>query len=90
MKTYSVIIIGAGRRGSTYANEMFKLGEKFKVVGVADPIKERRDLVQKKFGFGDEMCFNSWEDILAKPKMADVAVIATMDDMHYEPALKAI
>ena len=54
MKTYSVIIIGAGRRGSTYANEMFKLGEKFKVVGVADPIKERRDLVQKKFGFAAE------------------------------------
>ena len=51
MKTYSVVIIGAGRRGSTYANEMLKLGNKFKVVGVADPIKERHDLIQNKFHF---------------------------------------
>lgn len=90
MKTISVILIGAGRRGTAYTNEMLKNGQKFKVVGVADPIKERRDLVQKKHGFSDDMCFNSWEDILAKPKMADLAIIATMDDMHYEPALKAI
>ena len=81
MKTYSVVIIGAGRRGSTYANEMLKLGNKFKVVGVADPIKERRDFVQSRHGFSDDMCFNSWEDILAKPKMADIAVFATMGEL---------
>ena len=90
MKTYSVVIIGAERRGSTYANEMLKLGNKFKVVGVADPIKERRDLIQNKFHFNDDMCFNSWEYVLAKPKMADIALICTMDEMHYPAAMKAI
>ena len=36
------------------------------------------------------MCFNSWEEILSKPKMADVAIISTQDQLHYAPAMKAI
>lgn len=90
MKQYSVILIGAGMRGTIYTNEMLKFKDEFKVIAVAEPIKGRRDYIKEKHGIEDSMCFNSWEDILAKPKMADVAVICTMDDMHYEPAMKAI
>ena len=90
MKTYSVILIGAGQRGSRYTNIMADMPEKFKVVAVAEPIACRREYIQKKHNIPDEMCFNSWEDILALPKMADLAIIATMDEMHYEPAIKAI
>ncbi|MBQ9709917.1 MAG: 50S ribosome-binding GTPase, partial [Clostridia bacterium] len=42
------------------------------------------------FGISAEQCYSDWRDILARPKMADIAIIATMDDMHYEPAMKAI
>ncbi len=90
MKQYSVILIGAGLRGTVYTNEMFKLDGKFKVVGVAEPIEGRRNFIKEKHSIPDDMCFNSWEDILSKPKMADLALIATMDEMHYEPAMKAI
>ena len=90
MKTYSVVLIGAGSRGTGYTNIMRNCPEKFKVVAVAEPIKGRRESIQRKHNLPDEMCFNSWEDVLAKPKLADVALICTMDDMHYEPAMKAI
>ena len=90
MKQYSVILIGAGLRGTVYTNEMHKLGDKFKVIGVAEPIEGRRNYIKEKHNIPDDMCFNSWEDILAKPKMADLAIISTMDDLHYEPAMKAI
>ena len=90
MKQYSVIVIGAGQRGTRYTDIMSKFVDKFKVVGVAEPIESRRNHIKNKHGISDDMCFTTWEDILAKPKMADVAIISTMDDMHYEPAMKAI
>ena len=90
MKQYTAIIIGAGGRATTYAKLMRKTPEKFKVVGVSDPIKTRRDNMQNLFDIPEENCFMTWEEILSRPKMADFAVIATMDNMHYEPAMRAI
>ena len=90
MKQFKVILIGAGSRGINYAYQMSLMPEKYKIVGVADTIKERRDVVKKLHKLSDEDCFESWEDILDRPKFADIAVIATMDNLHYAPAMKAI
>ena len=90
MKPVSVIIIGAGSRGTRYAEHMGQLPEKYTLVGVADPDPARRAKLQKAHNIPEENCFASWEEILAQPKFADLAVIATVDNMHYEPALKAI
>lgn len=90
MKQYSVILIGAGLRGKAYTDIMYNCSDKFKVVAVAEPEKNRRDYIKNKHGLSDDMCFNSYEEILSKPKMADLALITTMDDLHYLPAMKAI
>ena len=90
MKQLSVIIIGAGARGMTYSREMHKMPEKYKIVGVAEPIDARREHAKNIYGIKEENCFTDWKDILAVPKFADVAIISTMDEMHYEPAMKAI
>lgn len=90
MKPITAIMIGAGGRGSTYARYMVELPEKYKVLGVADPEKPRREKIQRMFDLPDSACCSSWEELLSRPKTADLAVITTMDDMHYEPAMKAI
>ena len=90
MQKLKVILIGAGNRGVSYITHMKSMPEKFEVVGVADPIKERRDNIKNMFHLLDQNCFEKWEDILQKPKFADIAIIATMDNMHRDPALKAI
>lgn len=88
MKIINVILIGAGVRGQNYTNYMKDNG--FKVVAVAEPLEVRREYIKKTHNIPDEMCFKSWEEILAKPKMADVAIISTQDQLHYAPAMKAI
>lgn len=90
MKQISVILIGAGLRGKRYTNHMLEFKDKFKVIGVAEPIEGRRNSIKDKHGILDDMCFSDWKEILSKPKMADLAIISTMDHMHYEPAMKAI
>lgn len=90
MKKISVILIGAGDRGTTYIRKMHALPDKYEVVAVADPVEGRRKFVQDLYNLPDNMCFPSWEEILSVPKLADLALICTLDEMHYEPAMKAI
>lgn len=90
MKILKVIVIGAGNRGMGYTDIMASSPEKFKVVGVAEPIEDRREYIKKKHGVEEKYCFDTWEKILSVPKFADVAIISTMDRMHLEPAVKAM
>ncbi len=86
----TAVLIGAGNRGETYTDIMANMGDKFRVIGVAEPIESRRNMIKKKHNLPDDMCFTHWKDLLAKGKIADVAVICTMDQQHMEPTMEAI
>lgn len=90
MRQLTAILIGAGNRGGGYSKIMAQMPDKYRVVAVADPNRADRDYICGLHGISSEHCYHSWEDILAKPKMADIAMICTVDDLHYEPAMKAI
>ncbi len=88
MEPIKVVLIGAGLRGKAYTD--FMTDNRFKVIAVADPIEARRDYIKETHGVTDDMCFNTWQEMLDRPKFADVAIIATSDRGHYEPAMKAL
>jgi len=91
MKQLTGIAIGAGARGlRAYAPYATKFPDELKFVGVAEPHEGRRNAFKETFGVSEDMCFESWEQILAKGKVADVAFICTMDTMHYEPTMLAL
>ena len=90
MKKIRVILIGAGHRGIGYTNIMARLDEKFEVVAVAEPIDSRRNYIKEKHKIPDSLCFTDWKPLLYLGKIADVALIATMDREHFEPAMSAI
>ncbi len=84
-----LILIGGGNRGRKYT-EIGKMLGKFELIAVAEPIKQRREYIAKMHNIPENMCFESWEPLLALGKIADAAVIATMDRDHYAPAMAAI
>ena len=90
MKKLKVILIGAGGRGMIYTDNMALLPEQFEVVAVAEPVESRRNYIRDKHNIPEDRCFDSWEPLLALGKIADVAVLATMDRDHFEPAMAAI
>ena len=90
MKQLSFIVVGAGDRGLTYTKQMLAMPEKYKIAGVADINPEKRERYQRRYGLTAEQCYSDWRDMLAQPKMADIAIIATSDMDHYEPAMRAI
>lgn len=89
MSKKKLILIGGGNRGNTYVRIGKQIG-KFELIAVAEPVKERREYIAKEHNIPDNMCFESWEPLLALGKIADAAVIATMDFDHTAPALEAI
>lgn len=91
MSKIKVIVIGCGNRGQRYTDIMADAyGEDFEIVAVAEPIASRRNYMKEKHGLSGDMCFESWEPLLSLPRLADVALIATMDRDHYAPAMRAI
>ena len=86
----TVILIGAGDRGQIYAAYAKKNLERLKVVAVAEPRQARRERITGEHGIEPSRVFESWEEILDQPRMADGAIIATQDTMHVAPAVKAM
>ncbi len=89
MNKLKVALIGAGSRGQAYTNAMSG-NDKFQVVAVAEPVENQRNYIKELHNVSEDMCFNTWEEMLELPKLADVAIISTVDSMHYAPAMKAI
>lgn len=82
-----LVIIGAGQRGSNYAEYAIEHPELCQVVALAEPREARRREMAKRHGVPDELAFESWEQFKTLPKLADAVVIATLDSMHKEPAI---
>ncbi|ORX37400.1 putative NAD-binding Rossmann fold oxidoreductase [Kockovaella imperatae] len=81
-KQVTMIIVGAGQRGQTYARYALEHPTLSKVVGVAEPRPHRRNLMKKTYNLPDDMVVADWEELLAKGRVADAVVIGTLDQMH--------
>ena len=91
MKKVTAILIGAGLRGGyVYSQYALDHPDEFQVVAVAEPDPERRELFAAKHQIPSELCFESYEELLKKEKMADCAMVCTQDKMHYEPVVMAM
>lgn len=87
--TPTLLILGAGSRGATYADYTLMHPQEGRVVGVAEPDPVRRAALAARHHIASEFVFDDWRAALAAPKFADAAVIATQDQMHLEPAEQA-
>jgi predicted dehydrogenase len=83
----TAVIIGAGHRALTYASYAHHHPDELQIVGVADPIAERRQLVAERYDLPAERCFASAEELAAQPNLADFAINGTMDHQHVATSL---
>ena len=62
----SVLIVGAGMRGQTYATYSKDFPNRMKVVGVAEPVFQRRNMMQNVYKIEKENVFDDWKDVSFK------------------------
>lgn len=82
------ILIGAGSRGMTYGDWAAKNG--ITIAAVAELREERRKDAMKRLGVPEGMGFTDAMDLLKLGKIADAAIIATMDRDHYTHVMAAL
>lgn len=85
------VVIGAGDRGyDAYATLLLAEPDLGRIVAVADPDEGRRDRFSARYSLGADACYPGWEELFARPRMADYAIVATGDTHHVEPAIAAL
>jgi predicted dehydrogenase len=91
MAAVEAVVIGAGNRGRfTYGAFARAHPELLRVVAVAEPHDERRTATAAELGLSSDRVLCDWAELLALPQLAPVAIIATGDTQHVEPALAAL
>lgn len=83
----SVIVIGAGNRGTNYAAFAKMHPERMRVVGVAEPRDFFRQRIAANYDVPAENVVSTWQALADRPRLADAVIIATPDAQHVEPAL---
>jgi hypothetical protein len=84
-KPVTAIVCGAGNRGNVYGSYSIAYPDMLDIVGVAEPILIRNERYATRHAIKTENRFNTWEDVLKRPKFADAIIITTPDNLHYGP-----
>lgn len=87
MSAVTIAVVGAGGRGTTYANWALDNPDKARVTAVAEPRAEVREQFAARHGIPPERRFHSWRDLIESGRVADAVLICTQDRMHTEPAI---
>lgn len=81
---------GCGSRTRTYMSLAAEMPDKYRIVAGADLVPARVEAVRAISGNPDFQGYASFDELLARPRMADVLIIGTQDADHYEPARRAM
>ena len=82
------ILIGAGQRGMIYARYAHEHGHVIAAVAETDETKRR--IAGDLFRIPEDLRFGNGKELLDMPRIADAAIIATMDRDHYSEAIPAM
>ena len=82
MKKFKALILGAGYRGRAYAQYAQLHPEQLEIVGVADPVQAETIPASRYW--------SDWKTCLEEKPEADIVIIATPDELHFEPAMTAL
>ena len=83
----TLLIIGAGSRGSGLGRFAANNPDLARVVGVAEPRPFYRQRMADQHGIPPEHVSADWQTLLALPRFADAVIIATPDRYHAEIAV---
>jgi len=86
-KPITLLIAGAGGRGTGFGRFAIENPERAQVVGVAEPRDFYRNRVAETHRIRSENVFHDWKDAAKRERFADAVLICTQDAMHAEPAI---
>ncbi len=90
MKKLNCVLVGAGNRGTVYADYSLERPEELRVIAVVEPSDIRRQAAKERYSLDDTAVFASLDEFLNKKIPCDFVINATMDEAHYDTAKRII
>jgi predicted dehydrogenase len=87
MKPVTLLIVGAGGRGTGYATFAKAHPDQAQIVGVAEPRDFYRTNLVRDYAIPEGNIYTDWRQAASRPRFADAVLICTQDAMHVEPAV---
>lgn len=79
--TFSVV--GLGGRASAYLSALQELyPQAYAVTAIAEPDAQKQAQAKKTYGLQENRIFHTDLELMAQPRLSDVAIIATQDKLH--------
>lgn len=83
----TLAVVGAGGRGTGYADWALANPDRARVVAVAEPRDARRTRFAADHRLDPRDVVTDWRQLAERPRVADAVLICTQDRMHVEPAV---
>ena len=85
------VLVGAGRRAYyILGNYAERHPGTFRFIAVAEPREDARERFAHAHDIPDELCFQSWEELLDRPQLAPILVNGSSDSVHYPSTMAAL
>lgn len=85
-----IVIFGAGNRASKYLRYILDNPDKVKLVGIVESNTLRCHRMALTAGVSEKSCFSDFDSFFASKVDADAVLICLPENIHYEPAIKAL
>lgn len=85
-----IVVIGAGNRAHKYLEYARRNPEQLRLAGIVEVNDLRRRAMADAFGLPDKYCYARYDDFFAGGLDADMVLISTPENAHFDPAVKAI
>ncbi|MFF9912538.1 Gfo/Idh/MocA family protein [Streptomyces sp. NPDC013457] len=83
----TLLVVGAGDRGTRHARYALHHPDRARVVAVAEPLRVRRERFATEHGLVPDAAVADWRRIVERGRVADAVLLCTLDRDHLEPAL---
>lgn len=90
IKKLWAVIVGYGNRGQVYADYSLDCPDELGIAAIVDPNEFKLREAKKRYNLSDDRLFTSYEEFEAQNIPCDIIINATMDQSHYETALKIL
>ncbi|WP_431924249.1 Gfo/Idh/MocA family protein [Nonomuraea jabiensis] len=82
----TLAVVGAGARGTAYAELAARRPDRVRVVAVAEPRAAARQQFAVRHALPPERVFRDWKELAGLGRIADAVIVATLDADHLAPA----
>jgi predicted dehydrogenase len=91
MAAVDAVVVGAGNRGRfVFGAYALANPDRLRIAALAEPDDEKREGMAGEHGIPPEKRYRDWKEMLGENRHAPLAIIATGDTLHVEPALAAL